>query len=79
MLNSIQPSAFNYTDLILINIKTALNFVCPGLPDTKLGNFIQNHVNAYLKKKNKDYNEVTVKVLSCQKKVVEVNPEMKKR
>lgn len=50
-----------------------------GLPTCKLANFIENRVNCYLKKKDSGAGEVTIRVVSCTEKLVEVKPGMKMR
>jgi len=50
-----------------------------GLPQTKLGTFLENRVNSFLKKKDAGSGEVTIRVLSSSEKVVEVKPGMKAR
>lgn len=50
-----------------------------GLPSCKLGNFIENRVNCYLKKKDAGAGEVSIRVVACTDKLVEVKPGMKNR
>ena len=50
-----------------------------SLPTTKLGNYIENRVNSFLKKKEADAGEVTVRVVSSSEKLVDVKPGMKTR
>ena len=48
-----------------------------GLPQTKLGTYLENRVNSFLKRKDTGAGEVTIRVLSSSDKVVEVRPGMK--
>jgi E1A/CREB-binding protein len=50
-----------------------------GLPTTKLGTYLENRVNSFLKKKDSGAGEVTLRVLSCTDKDVEVKSGMKAR
>lgn len=50
-----------------------------GLPSTKLGTYIENRVNNFLKKKDAGAGEVTIRVVSSVDKMVEVKPGMKAR
>ncbi|KAH9373302.1 hypothetical protein HPB48_005047 [Haemaphysalis longicornis] len=54
-------------------------FTSKRLPTCKLGNFIENRVNCYLKKKESGAGEVTIRVVACTEKLVEVKPGMKSR
>ena len=49
------------------------------MPLTKLGTYLENRVNSFLKKKDAGAGEVTIRVLSSSDKVVEVKPGMKAR
>lgn len=49
------------------------------LQKTELSNHIENRVHNYLKSKNIETGELTVRVLSSFKKTVNVKEEMKKR
>lgn len=49
------------------------------LPSTKLGSYLENRVNSFLKKKDAGAGEVTIRVLSSSEKCVEVKPGMKAR
>ena len=51
----------------------------PGLPSSKLGSYLENRINTFLKKKDAGAGEVFIKVLSSTDKVVEVRPGMKAR
>ena len=51
--------------------------VWAGLPQTKLGTYLENRVNLFLKRKDAGAGEVTIRVLSSSDKVVEVRPGMK--
>lgn len=48
-----------------------------GLPGSKLGNYLENRINTFLKKKDAGAGEVFIKVLSSSDKIVEVRPGMK--
>lgn len=50
-----------------------------GIPPTKLGTYLENRVNNFLKNKDAGAGDVTIKVLSSGDKVVEVKPGMKAR
>lgn len=51
-----------------------------GLPQTKLGNFLETRVNDYIKRQNHpESGEVTIRVVHVSDKVVEVKPGMKSR
>ena len=50
-----------------------------GLPQTKLGTYLENRVNSFLKRKDAGAGEVTIRVLASSDKVVEVKPGMKAR
>ncbi|KAG0428589.1 hypothetical protein HPB47_024438, partial [Ixodes persulcatus] len=54
-------------------------FTAKRLPSCKLGNFIENRVNCYLKKKDAGAGEVSIRVVACTDKLVEVKPGMKNR
>ena len=57
-----------------------MNFcVIVGLPTTKLGTYLENRINSFLKKKDAGAGEVTIRVLSSSDKVVEVKNGMKMR
>ncbi|KAL4229708.1 hypothetical protein ACF0H5_010096 [Mactra antiquata] len=47
------------------------------LPGSKLGNYLENRINTFLKKKDAGAGEVSIKVLSSSDKFVEVRPGMK--
>ena len=49
------------------------------LPSTKLGTYIENRVNNYLKKKESGAGEVFIRVVSSSDKICEVKPGMKAR
>ena len=57
--------------------------ICPlfalflGLPTTKLGTYLENRINSFLKKKDAGAGEVTIRVLSSSDKMVEVKSGMK--
>ena len=50
-----------------------------GLPTTKLGTYLENRINSFLKKKDAGAGEVTIRVLSTSDKVVDVKNGMKAR
>lgn len=50
-----------------------------GLPQTKLGAYLESRVNSFLKKKDAGAGEVTIRVLASSEKVVEVKAGMKTR
>ncbi|KAL8561590.1 hypothetical protein ACOMHN_024826 [Nucella lapillus] len=51
-------------------------FSAKRLPTTKLGLYLENRVNNFLKKKDMGSGEVTIRVLSSYDKVTEVKPQM---
>ena len=52
----------------------------PGLPQTKLGYYLETRVNDYLKRQNHpESGEITIRVVHVSDKVVEVKPGMKSR
>lgn len=54
-------------------------FGAKRLPTCKLGNFIENRVNNFLRKKDCGAGEVFIRVVSSSDKTVEVKPGMKQR
>lgn len=50
-----------------------------GLQNTKLGTYLENRVNNFLKKKDAGAGDVTIRILSSSDKIVEVKPGMKLR
>ncbi|KAK4337365.1 hypothetical protein RND71_043322 [Anisodus tanguticus] len=54
-------------------------FSAKRLPSTKLGSFIENRVNNYLKIKSTDAGEVFIRVVSSSDKFVEIKPLMKQK
>lgn len=51
-----------------------------GLPSTRLGTFLENRVNDFLRRQNHpESGEVTVRVVHASDKTVEVKPGMKAR
>lgn len=63
------------TDLININ-----TFVFKGLQTTRLGTYIEDRVNKYLKRQNHpEAGEVFVRVVASSDKTVEIKPGMKSR
>lgn len=61
------------------NRYSAKNLTYSGIPPTKLGTYLENRVNNFLKNKDAGAGDVTIKVLSSGDKVVEVKPGMKAR
>ena len=61
----------------------ALNRIClffyVGLPTTKLGTYLENRVNSFLKRKDAGAGDVTIRVLSSSDKAVDVKPLMRER
>ena len=55
------------------------NSVYAELPNSKLGTYLENRVNSFLKKKDSGAGEVTIRVLSSSDKIVEVKPGLKSR
>lgn len=52
----------------------------PGLPQTKLGNFLETRVNEFLKRQtHPETGDVTIRVVHVSDKMVEVKPGMKSR
>lgn len=57
-----------------------LLYLMLGLPQTKLGNFLETRVNEFLKRQpHPESGDVTVRVVHVSDKVVEVKPGMKSR
>lgn len=55
-------------------------FVCKGLQTTRLGTYIEDRVNKYLKRQNHpEAGEVFVRVVASSDKNVEIKPGMKSR
>lgn len=55
-------------------------FACIGLPQTKLGNYLETRVNDFMKRQNHpECGEITIRVVHVSDKVVEVKPGMKSR
>lgn len=64
---------------IILNSLLFFLFI-PGLPQTKLGNYLETRVNEYLKRQSHpESGEVTIRVVHVSDKVVEVKPGMKSR
>lgn len=56
------------------------SFAHVGLPQTKLGIYLETRVNDFLKRQNHpESGEVTIRVVHVSEKVVEVKPGMKSR
>ena len=56
-----------------------MDFVSTGLPNSKLGTYLESRVNSFLKKKDSGAGDVTIRVLSSSDKVVDIKPGMKQR
>ncbi|KAH9488456.1 hypothetical protein Btru_062790 [Bulinus truncatus] len=54
-------------------------FTAKKLPPTKLGTYLENRINNFLRKKDTQAGEVTIRVLSSYDKMTEVKPMMRKR
>ena len=68
-LLSVCPTSFNHS-----------SFCFAGLPQTKLGSYLETRVNDYLKRQaHSESGEVTIRVVHVSDKVVEVKPGMKSR
>ena len=52
-------------------------YMARRLPTTKLGTYLENRVNSFLKRKDAGAGEVTIRVLSSSDKEVEVKPCMR--
>lgn len=50
-----------------------------GLQQSKLGQYIENRVNSFLKKKDCGAGEVTIRVVASSEKYVDVKPGMRAR
>ena len=66
-----------YSEVWKLLVPNKLYFI--GLPTTKLGTYLENRINSFLKKKDAGAGEVTIRVLSSSDKVVEVKNGMKAR
>lgn len=56
------------------------SFLYVGLPTTRLGTFLENRVNDFLRRQNHpEAGEVIVRVVHTSEKTVEVKPGMKSR
>ncbi|ELU13629.1 hypothetical protein CAPTEDRAFT_224799 [Capitella teleta] len=54
-------------------------FNAKKLPNTKLGTYLENRVNSFLKRKDSGAGEVTIRVLASGDKIVDVKPGMRSR
>lgn len=54
-------------------------FSAKRLPQSKLGSYIENRVNSFLKKKDTGAGEVSIRVVSSSEKIVEIKPLMKQK
>lgn len=57
----------------------ATDLTFSGIPATKLGTYLENRVNNFLKKKDANAGDVTIKVLASNDKIVEVKAGMKQK
>ena len=63
---------------VVIELKSVLSF--KGLQTTRLGSYIEDRVNKYLKRQNHpEAGEVFVRVVASSDKTVDVKPGMKSR
>ena len=65
--------------MLHLNLVFFSDLTYSGIPPTKLGTYLENRVNNFLKNKDAGAGDVTIKVLSSGDKVVEVKPGMKAR
>ena len=77
---------YTYVRLLTLTLYSVLvlrtscsSLFAAGLPNTKLGTYLENRINSFLKKKNTGAGDVTIRVLSSSDKLVEVKPGMKQR
>jgi len=54
-------------------------YISKRLPNSKLGTYLENRVNSFLKKKDSGAGDVTIRVLSSSDKIVDIKPGMKQR
>ena len=59
--------------------KSANRYTAKRLPTTKLGSFLENRVNNFLRKKECGAGEVSIRVVSSSDKTVEVRTGMKQK
>ncbi|XP_043224661.1 histone lysine acetyltransferase CREBBP-like [Amphibalanus amphitrite] len=80
-MDSIWPQGFTCDNCLKAKgMKRKENrFNAKRLPATKLGTYIENRVNNYLKKKESGAGEVFIRVVSSSDKICEVKPGMKAR
>lgn len=66
---------------VKLQLELTLNAcVCEGLQSTRLGTYIEDRVNKYLKRQNHpEAGEVFVRVVASSDKTVEIKPGMKSR
>lgn len=66
--------------VIVVYLSSCSRLSSAGLPQTKLGSFLETRVNDYLKRQSHpESGEVTIRVVHVSDKVVEVKPGMKSR
>ena len=65
--------------VLVLHHTSCSSLLAAGLPNTKLGTYLENRINSFLKKKNTGAGDVTIRVLSSSDKLVEVKPGMKQR
>jgi len=63
----------------VVLVLTVIIIIDIGLPTTKLGTYLENRVNSFLKKKDAGAGEVTIRVLSSSDKLVEIKNGMRSR
>ena len=63
----------------MVLVLTVIIIIDIGLPTTKLGTYLENRVNSFLKKKDAGAGEVTIRVLSSSDKLVEIKNGMRSR
>ena len=76
MILNLKTTLINFT-LVTVELLTSIFL---GLPSTRLGTFLENRVNDFLRRQNHpESGEVTVRVVHASDKTVEVKPGMKAR
>lgn len=73
-------SSIVFSHLAVMICELTLNHKFKGLQSTKLGTYIEDRVNKYLKRQNHpEAGEVFVRVVASSDKMVEIKPGMKSR
>lgn len=73
-------SSIVFSHLAVMICELTLNHNFKGLQSTKLGTYIEDRVNKYLKRQNHpEAGEVFVRVVASSDKMVEIKPGMKSR